>query len=122
MPKCYISVIYKGNVIFSIPLPCWNHQMILEQFSSLNSEIKYHINNDNDIVITDMTYSQKEPSTKESYITVLTLFGQLFIPLLVASKDEDNIKESMRSLLYFNEYSNKINENTLSIDNFIEYL
>jgi hypothetical protein len=119
MSKCYISVIYKDK-IFSIPCPCWNPQVICKNFCSLNSGIKCHINDDDDIIITDMTYSQKEPSTNESYITVLTLFGQLFIPLLM-TKEKDNIKESMQCLIFYNEYSTKLNENTLSIDNFIEY-
>ena len=119
MSKCYISVIYQGIETFGIPVVCWDNKTIIEQIICLNPEMKCEISN-GDIIITDTTFSQKNPTTNEPYITVRTLFGQVFIPLLVASKDEDNIKESMRSLLYFNEYSNKINENTLSIDNFIE--
>jgi hypothetical protein len=115
MSKCYISVIYQKNVILYIPLPCWNREKILEEFSSLNS-IEYHINSDNDIVITDLTFSQKEPLANQQYITIQTLFGKLFIPLVVNSKDEDDIKESMLCLSYSNQYSKKLNENTLSID------
>lgn len=112
MSKCYISVIYQKNVILCIPLPCWNRKKILDEFGSLNS-IKYHINSDNDIVVTDTTFSQKEPLANKEYITVQILSGQLFIPLVVNSKI---LKESMVCLSYSNQYSNKINENTLSID------
>jgi hypothetical protein len=115
MSECYISVIYQKNVILCIPLPCWNRKKILDEFGSLNS-IKYHINSDNDIVVTDTTFSQKEPLANQQYITIQTLFGKLFIPLVVISKDEDDIKESMLCLSYSNQYSKKLNENTLSID------
>lgn len=115
MSKCYISVIYQNNAILFIPLPCWNRIEILEKFKLLNS-IKYNINSDDDIVITDTTFSQKEPLANQQYITFQTLFGKLFIPFVVYSKDEDDIKENMLCLFYSNQYFKKLNENTFCID------
>jgi hypothetical protein len=108
-----IPVYHEGEVLLYIPCPYYNFSEICENFCTLNSGIKTVIRDNKSIVITDMTYMQRVPGTRDPYITVETYYGQFFIPAFTFRKGD--IQNSMNDFYWLNQYSTRVNENTMSL-------